>query len=49
MGAVGEKVSLFSVRSAAGSGRSWTLDKQTNQKVSWHPRYQADGPSRVFT
>lgn len=47
-GQFARKVFLFSLRSAAGSGRSWTLDKQTNQKVSCHPLYQVDGPSCVF-
>lgn len=42
------KVFFFMLQSAAGTGKSGTLNKQTNQ-IPCHPLYQIEGHSRVFT
>lgn len=44
--AVCEKSVHFQV--AAESGKRWTLDKQTNQKISCHPLYQIERHACVF-
>lgn len=45
-GELARKVLLFVLQSAAGTGKSCTLNKQTNQ-ILYHPLYQIEGHSWV--